>query len=282
MILCNVNFSDLTSEELSRIENKCKESYFLSSKETLEKTFLDDMNYLDCYQVTCKQIADRMNYFFLAASIFGSELDSHDFVKLLESEAFVNFQNYRQLNKFIVCFTIHAAVHECPFQSSNDKHYHRNEYGNAEICVINMDTDMHITFSILLPHMIGSHSFFGGIRTNFRVEPSKCIEVLEIISGIDYTLKYNQQELWKLVLYSSNREKEFAGEILNAKLDGEKNGCVFYSETKDKIMTKVFVKVDEESTKEISFGGHIYNFVGRGFYIYERWKTSVLIRRADD
>jgi len=161
---CNLPNCDLTSKEWSRIEYNMypdrlscsgflRKGLFIEDDEKLSSVLEKDAQTLDKYNITYKQIADKLR------EILSSNHDSN--LKVTMDGPYLGAQ-------------------ECPFQNMDlDNKYHGSLYGSIDITVTNTILNETFSFNTLLIHMIEQHGFFEG-SVPHRVDPEKVIRILNL------------------------------------------------------------------------------------------------------
>lgn len=157
-------------------------SKFLGYNDSLKIIINRDREILRNFNITYKQIVDRLNTITLKVKALGNNSVVEDIFK--------------------VKIVTYKGAQECPFQSQDDKKYYGYKYGNSDVKITNLKTNKSITINTLLPHMIEHHSFFEG-NVLHRLEPEKVIKVLELKPEIDYSPQFNKTKIWRM-FYSTS------------------------------------------------------------------------------
>ena len=205
--------SSFTQEELEEIDKKMHDkgfsiAMFLADNETFAQVYSKDLDTLQRYGITCKQIADRLE--ILVEKLRNKEDLIHQ--KIIQySQRELNIINslfpvptnismgnlnkrmtkqhteFRAIidDKFLMSMVPTMGVQYCPFKM--ERKYNPSGYiitdtcgrGSADYMVYNLKTNKFLRFSDLSIHLIRDHCFFEG-NIPYRVDPEIAIEVLEL------------------------------------------------------------------------------------------------------
>jgi hypothetical protein len=188
----------MNTPSISELERRMRpgawsEIGFLGCSELLEVVLAQDNQTLKALHLSYEQIAEALE------KILQSVLDQRK--KLLEEnyqefrkreeavfnlyqpESIPNFSlnnlpntdlGYSIENKFQVFITQYRGLQECPWGCEY------NYWSSFTFLILNRQSGKFVTGSGLIVHLIRKHHFFEGIKTPFRVEPTRVADVLEL------------------------------------------------------------------------------------------------------
>lgn len=212
---CDRSLESLSAKEYQRIEARCLDSDYatgamLKEKQTLKEVIEADQAYLNSIGITFQQIADRLNYFL--------EVDP-ELEKPQTKPKFYVGRGWsgRGVTSWTITvdgrkFEIHAlpfgGAQECPFhkESAVKDSYKGYEYGSVDYVIVDTVNQVELRFGDLLLHLIEKHHFFEGPGVQYRLEPQKVVEFLQLKPGINYKVPRIDIPQWK-------SDSSFTGQI---------------------------------------------------------------------
>lgn len=169
---------------LEQLEDRLKpdrysQAGFMAEDEKLFSIIDRDTKMLEKHKVTFDDVASRIAYLFDTSEKNGQEIvigDSHFKVEWLQTRGF-------QLCPWGILDNWH--LHQTG--SPNAKRYEQfgylgkkyKRFGSRDYKITNLKTGEAVSLPQMAPHLIGDHHFFEG-NTDYRMDPEKLIEVLEI------------------------------------------------------------------------------------------------------
>ena len=166
------------------------DSGFLSPTQSLQDCINADSQTLSSLGITGKQITDRYNTLIEKAK-YNTDRRSHksnffDYWKEVTDKG-IPVENGR----FKVSWVSYMGYQDCPYGCKG-----RDACSDTDYTITNNSTGQKIFFSQLHTHLINVHQFFEG-DVEYRLDPAKAVEVLEIKKGVDYTPKFQSKEYWR-------------------------------------------------------------------------------------
>ena len=143
---------------------------FLDQNQSLREVIETDAKVLEEYEITHKQVGDRLE------SLMG-QADRGDLV-----------------NDFLRVFAVGWRGYQfCPFFYETEKldlgsRLYSCGRGDHDFTVKNERQGTEIRFPQLMAHLVRDHHFFEG-NVSYRLNPEDAIKVLELKPGVDYTPK---------------------------------------------------------------------------------------------
>jgi hypothetical protein len=184
-VYCNVPNDQIPEKEWKEIQSslypgESSQVGFLKPGEKLSDVITKDNLFLQNTGITHEQIADRMLTI------------EHKYRSVPEKQYNEStHRNYAVIEngKFHVEIFQTKGFQDCPFQNTTLDPLSHHDYGSADLFVTNLTTGKSIMFGTLQHHLIRCHQFFEG-STQYRLEPSDVIDVLEIKPNVSYTPKF--------------------------------------------------------------------------------------------
>jgi hypothetical protein len=197
-----LNMSDLEIERVQErmYPGKWSEVGFLGVEDKLKDTCTNDSNFLQEKNISCEQIADKLEVIVeKAKQLYTDRIEA-------EAEAEDVAYNFNPLaiidGKFKISGFALATngYQKCPFSERVLCGKGRQAYE-----ITNIENGSSISLSQLHIHMIRDHHFFEGKGTPYRLEPSAACDVLELQSGFDYSLELARttRNIWQSWIFSS-------------------------------------------------------------------------------
>jgi len=173
------SFEELNHSEVEKFEerlypNKYSEVGFMGINDKLLEVYHKDKAYLESVNITCQQIADKLNRIILEYKEKGEVISSKHF-KITDS-----------------IYT--KGTQTCPFHELDDKDEEIPSSNDYEIT--NNKTGEKFWIAELVIHLIRNHGFFEGPGSSYRIDPETIIRILEIKPYVDYSINYVEEFYW--------------------------------------------------------------------------------------
>jgi len=230
----------LSPKDFAALEKDLKPSNasalgFLGPEESVVTVCEHDSNFLASKRITFVQVADRLK------SLMAKAYQIHSFNNLEH----ITTKVFCLENKFLFkMISAYRGYQHCPFE----------QYGK-ELCDIydsaynfavkNISTGKTLKFAGLIPHLLANHEFCEGFRTPYRFDVVKAIDVLELLSGVDYKIPSIEEKIWVFRGSSSTNRVS----LVRLK-DNIRKHAFEIRDTDDKRMSAMFSYSEMHSSKE--------------------------------
>jgi hypothetical protein len=194
---------DLAEDRIGALEAQMRpgaasRAGFLGNSDRLIDVVTRDDETLRILGVTHEQIADRLES--IVQQAWREDELSKRFEELLDAEP-----SFSSPHNALVegCFCLYVAAYfghqNCPVCTmrfaNTKKPIVVHSYSSVDFTLTNRRRQSKIWFPGLIIHLVRDHHFFEG-DTRYRLDPTDAVQVLEIVPGVDYSPRYDQERLW--------------------------------------------------------------------------------------